>query len=130
MSQRSNKVHHHYNSSASSSYNDGQSAILNGGSPSPDHSLVRMMEEHGAMRYPALGDALPYNDLGYYIFSQIPSPVILYFKLQRFALIPIKQMPGNSPCSNAENATGSTTSQKRERSEEADPQLMQVSQCD
>ena len=86
------------------------------------------MEEHGALRYPALGNALPYNGLGYYIFSQIPSLVILYFKLQRFALILlIKQIRGNSPCSNAENATGSTTGQKRERSEEADPQLVQVS---
>ena len=79
MSRRSNKVRHRYNSSASSSYNDGQSAILNGGSPSPSHSLVGFMEEHGAVRYPALRDDLPYNDLGYYIFSQIPSPVILYF---------------------------------------------------
>ena len=128
MSRRSDKVRHRYNSSASSSYNDGQSAILNGGCPtnSPD-SLVRMMEEHGALRYPALGNALPYNGLGYYIFSQIPSPVILCFKLQKFALILIKQIRGNSPCSNAENATGSTTGQKRERSEEADPQLVQVS---
>ena len=127
MSRRSDKVRHRYNSSASSSYNDGQSAILNGGCPNSPDSLVRMMEEHGALCYPALGNALPYNELGYYIFSQIPSPVISYFKLQRFALILIKQIPGNSPCSNAENETGSTTGQKRERSEEADPQLVQVS---
>jgi len=74
MSRRSNKVCRRYNSSASSSYNDGQSAILNGGSP--DSDLVRLNDQ--VLHYPALGDELPTNSLGHYIFSQIPSPVIIY----------------------------------------------------
>ena len=73
MSQRSHKVRHRYNSSASSSYNDGQSAILNGGSSLPS-DLVHLNDQ--VLCYPALGDALPTNCLGQYIFSQIPSPVI------------------------------------------------------